>query len=63
MEIIDTMYLNVSDTAGNMAAMQPFAITIRARDNSAPSITVQEDLVVSLLYINSISEVNLLGTE
>ena len=24
LEVMDTIYLNVSDTAGNMAAMQPF---------------------------------------
>lgn len=46
MEIVDTFYLNVSDTAGNMAAMQPFSISIKAEDNSPPTMIIQEDLVV-----------------
>lgn len=46
MEIMDTFYLNVSDTAGNMAAMQPFTISIQAEDNSLPTVNIHEDLVV-----------------
>lgn len=46
LEIMDTVYLNVSDTAGNMAAMQPFMISITATDNTAPTVTITTDLEV-----------------
>ena len=51
LEIMDTIYLNVSDTAGNMAAMRPFVISIRATDNTAPVVTITTELEVKLTCI------------
>ena len=51
---MDTIYLNVSDTAGNMAAMQPFVISIRATDNTAPVVTITIDLEVKITRIKSL---------
>jgi len=44
---MDTIYLNVSDTLGNMAAMQPFTVSITATDNHPPIVSIGSDLVVS----------------
>lgn len=46
LELMDTVYLNVTDTSGNMAAMQPFAIYIRATDNHPPVVTIHSSLEV-----------------
>ena len=49
---MDTVYLNVSDNNGNMAAMQPFTISIKATDNHPPVVTIHSNLEVGgCLYL------------
>ncbi|XP_067933161.1 extracellular matrix organizing protein FRAS1-like [Watersipora subatra] len=47
LEVMDTIYLNVSDAAGNMAAWQPFIISIQATDNHPPIVSIHSDLQVA----------------
>ena len=53
LEVMDTIYLNVSDTAGNMAAMQRFVISIRATDNTAPVVTITTELEVNFTHLQT----------
>ena len=50
LEIMDTVYLNVSDNNGNMAAMQPFIVSIVATDNHPPIVTIHSNLEVCIIY-------------
>lgn len=48
-EVMDIVYLNVSDLSGNMAAFQPLTVVIEADDNHAPDIIIGADMKVRIL--------------